>query len=197
MTLKRAYIQLNDSFFASGQAYVALSRVKTIENLHLLEYDRSAIYLEDYYRSLINWMTSVNIIRDKDGPETPECPYPKRVIDENDKKPEKKSRKRKHRETNDNDVKPKTKASKPNNTKQKNVDKRQQQRQQQQQLVILPQVDNLYAQLNVDLHDRKESFLSKSAYHTDFLFKMVIKSDQQRYEDLHENRQAPQQLSTS
>ncbi len=63
MTLERAYLQLNDSFFASGQAYVALSRVKTIENLHLLEYDRSAIYLEDYYRSLINWTKSVNLIR--------------------------------------------------------------------------------------------------------------------------------------
>ena len=33
-------------------------------------------------------------------------------------------------------------------------------------------------------------------YHTDFLFKMVIKLDEQRYEDLHENRQAPQRLST-
>ena len=36
MTLERAYIVLNENFFASGQAYVALSRVKSIENLHLL-----------------------------------------------------------------------------------------------------------------------------------------------------------------
>ena len=62
MTLDKAYIVLNRNFYASGQAYVALSRVKSIDNLHLLEFDLTAVYLDPYYRSLLDWMKSVDKI---------------------------------------------------------------------------------------------------------------------------------------
>ena len=63
MTLNTAYIQLNKNFFASGQAYVALSRVKCIDNLHLLDYDPTAIYLDSYYKDLLKWMKHVDKIQ--------------------------------------------------------------------------------------------------------------------------------------
>ncbi len=43
MTLDGAYVQLDSTFFASGQAYVALSRVRELSNLHLLPYDRTVV----------------------------------------------------------------------------------------------------------------------------------------------------------
>jgi ATP-dependent exoDNAse (exonuclease V) alpha subunit len=43
MTLNKAFIQLDSTFFAEGQAYVALSRVKKLRNVHLLAFDESAI----------------------------------------------------------------------------------------------------------------------------------------------------------
>ena len=62
MTLDRAYILLNKNFFASGQAYVALSRVKCIDSLYLLEYDSKAVCLDDYYKGLLEWMKVVDKI---------------------------------------------------------------------------------------------------------------------------------------
>ena len=53
MTLEKAYILLNKNFFASGQVYVALSRVKSLDNLHLLDYDPGAVLLKPFYRDLL------------------------------------------------------------------------------------------------------------------------------------------------
>ena len=60
MTLQKAYIQLNTNVFASDQAYVAISRVKSLDDLYLLDFDPKAIYLDAYYKSLLQWMTSVD-----------------------------------------------------------------------------------------------------------------------------------------
>ena len=60
MTLTKAYVQLNKNFFASGQAYVALSRVKCLDDLYLLDFGPTVIYLDDYYKSLLQWMASVD-----------------------------------------------------------------------------------------------------------------------------------------
>ena len=65
MTLDKAYVALNKSFFASGQAYVAISRVKCLDNLHLIEYDSSAICLKSYYGQLLKWMIENDKIRDE------------------------------------------------------------------------------------------------------------------------------------
>ena len=43
MTLTKATIDLSDSFFASGQAYVALSRVKCLSDLHLVTFSQKAV----------------------------------------------------------------------------------------------------------------------------------------------------------
>ena len=59
MTLNTAYIQVNKNFFTSGQAYVALSRGKCINDLYLLAYEPTAIYLDIYYEQLLIWMAHV------------------------------------------------------------------------------------------------------------------------------------------
>ena len=55
-TLESAYIDIGRSVFEYGQAYVALSRVKSLDALYLHDYDRSAIRAHpkvvDYYKSL-------------------------------------------------------------------------------------------------------------------------------------------------
>ena len=62
MEPKKTYVLLNENFFASGQAYVALSRVKRLEDLHLLEFVPGAIYLADRQRELLKWMESVDFV---------------------------------------------------------------------------------------------------------------------------------------
>ena len=81
MTLDRAYILLNRSFFASGLAYVALSRVKSLDKLHLIEYDPTALCLDTYYKSLLDWMKSVNRIGEVESVyegSVPQSDYPSR-----------------------------------------------------------------------------------------------------------------------
>ena len=89
MTLSRAYVQLSKSFFASGQAYVALSRVKTMQDLHLLKYDRRAIRLDPFYDKLLKWMASVDVIANEQLPpvEYPERPKEERPCSKSNKRP--------------------------------------------------------------------------------------------------------------
>jgi ATP-dependent DNA helicase PIF1 len=57
-TLDSAYIDIGRSVFEYGQAYVALSRVKSLESLYLHSYDKRAIRAHpkvvEYYESLLN-----------------------------------------------------------------------------------------------------------------------------------------------
>ncbi len=151
MTLERAYIVLNENFFASGQAYVALSRVKSIENLHLLEYDKNAIILDDYYRDLIKWMTSVNIIRDQDDGDARECPYPVKKKDDAKIKQCKRKSTEPIVEPAQHQMLPKKpkKLTKPTLVE-------------HHLSPILPEIDGYYAQLRVDLNDTKQTFLANS-----------------------------------
>ena len=70
LTVDKAIVILNNNFFASGQAYVALSRVRTLENLTLWCYTPSAIKIAPYYKQLLQWCDSVDVIRELpyDGP---------------------------------------------------------------------------------------------------------------------------------
>ena len=70
LTVDKAIVLLNHNFFASGQAYVALSRVHTADNLTLWNYTPSAIKIAPYYKQLLQWCDSVDVIRSLpyDGP---------------------------------------------------------------------------------------------------------------------------------
>ena len=63
LTVDRAIVTLNKNFFESGQAYVALSRVRKLEDLTLWDYSPNAIMLSPYYKQLLKWCDSVDVIR--------------------------------------------------------------------------------------------------------------------------------------
>ena len=70
LTVDKAVVILNHNLFASGQAYVALSRVRTADNLTLWSYTPSAIKIAPYYKQLLQWCDSIDVIRSPpyDGP---------------------------------------------------------------------------------------------------------------------------------
>ena len=70
LTVDKAVVIVNHNFFASGQAYVALSRVRTADNLTLWSYTPSAIKIAPYYKQLLQWCDSIDVIRSPpyDGP---------------------------------------------------------------------------------------------------------------------------------
>ena len=62
-TVQKAIVCLGEKFFASGQAYVALSRVRTLSDLVLWQFHPSAIYVEPFYQQLLQWCDNVDVIR--------------------------------------------------------------------------------------------------------------------------------------
>ena len=62
-TVQKAVVCLGDKLLASGQAYVALSRVRTLKDLVLWQFHPSAIYVEPFYHQLLQWCDSVDVIR--------------------------------------------------------------------------------------------------------------------------------------
>ena len=61
--IKGAIVMLNEHFFATGQAYVALSRVRRLQDLSLWDFNPCAIKLAPYYQQLLKWCNSVDIIK--------------------------------------------------------------------------------------------------------------------------------------
>ena len=55
MTVTKAVVLLNKSFFESGQAYVALSHVRNLEDLTIWRCHQSAIYILGVYKQLLQW----------------------------------------------------------------------------------------------------------------------------------------------
>ena len=62
-TVQKAVVCLNEKFFASGQAYVALSRVRKLDDLVLWDFCPAAIMLDPYQKQLLMWCDSVDVIR--------------------------------------------------------------------------------------------------------------------------------------
>jgi ATP-dependent exoDNAse (exonuclease V) alpha subunit len=61
ITLDECYIHLSKDYFQMGQAYVALSRIKDPNNLHLLSFDRHALDINDN-----KMLTEINSLEDRD-----------------------------------------------------------------------------------------------------------------------------------
>ena len=78
-TVQKAVVCLGESFFASGQAYVALSRVRTLQDLVLWQFHPSAIYLHPFYLQLLKWCDAVDAVRPT--PPTDAVDYPERNDD--------------------------------------------------------------------------------------------------------------------
>ena len=61
-TIQKAIVCLGSTFFASGQAYIALSRVKNLDDLVLWDFDPSIIKFDPFYQELLQWMDCVDVI---------------------------------------------------------------------------------------------------------------------------------------
>ena len=51
-TLKKTHLYLNTSIFCEGQTYVALSRVKNSDSVHILKFEKCAFYLGKIWEKL-------------------------------------------------------------------------------------------------------------------------------------------------
>lgn len=80
-TVQKAVVCLGESFFASGQAYVALSRVRTLQDLVLWQFHPSAIFLHPFYLQLLKWCDSVDAVRPTPPPPTDVVEHPERNDD--------------------------------------------------------------------------------------------------------------------
>ena len=76
MTVKKAVVLLNNSFFESGLAYVALSRVRNLADLTIWIYHHSGIHILGFYKQLLRWCDAQDVIRPASLPpiEDAECP---------------------------------------------------------------------------------------------------------------------------
>ena len=79
-TVQKAIVVLSKEFFESGQAYVALSHVKKLEDLVLWSFDPVAIQLDPFYKQLLDWCDCVDKIRPT--PSTINIEYPVKIKDD-------------------------------------------------------------------------------------------------------------------
>ena len=77
-TVKKAVVLLNKNFFESGQAYVALSWVKNLEDCTIWRYHHSAIYILDFYKQLLRWCDAQDTIQPPHLPPVEDGQYPSR-----------------------------------------------------------------------------------------------------------------------
>ena len=79
LTVQKAVVCLNASFFASGQAYMALSRVRRLDDITLWEFCPTTIRLLQFYKDLLRWCDCVDAIRPT--PSTEHVHFPHRLDD--------------------------------------------------------------------------------------------------------------------
>ena len=78
-TIQKAIVCLGSTFFESGQAYVALSRVRKLEDLVLWDFCTTAINLLQFYKQLLDWCDYVDEINPNPPKEV--VAYPERSDD--------------------------------------------------------------------------------------------------------------------
>ena len=71
LTVQKAIVCLSSSFFASGLAYVALSRVRRLDDMTLWDFCPSAIRLLQFYQDLLKWCDCVDAIRPTPSTDVP------------------------------------------------------------------------------------------------------------------------------
>ena len=75
-TIQKAIVCLNSKFFESGQAYVALSWVRKLEDLVLWDFCTTAINLLQFYKQLLAWCEYMDQVNPNPPKEV--VAYPKR-----------------------------------------------------------------------------------------------------------------------
>ena len=80
-TIQKAIVCLNNKFFESGHAYVALSRVRNLEDLVLWDFCVTAINLLQFYKQLLAWCDYVDETNPNSDPKGEVVPYPERCDD--------------------------------------------------------------------------------------------------------------------
>ena len=78
-TVQKAIVCLNSKFFESGQAYVALSRVRKLEDLVLWDFCTTAINLLQFYKQLLAWCEYMDQVNPNPPKEV--VAYPERCDD--------------------------------------------------------------------------------------------------------------------
>ena len=74
--MKKVVVLLNRSYFESGQAYVALSQVRNLEDLTIWRYHRSAMHILEFYRQLLRWCDAQDVIQPPNLPAVTDGHYP-------------------------------------------------------------------------------------------------------------------------
>ena len=81
MTVNDIIIKLDRSFFASGQAYVALTRTRSLDQIRLLAFDKDAIILKPFYKELITWMDHMDVFNQNGNKQYPFPAWPNKFED--------------------------------------------------------------------------------------------------------------------
>ena len=81
MTVNDIIIKLDRSFFASGQAYVALTRTRSLDQIRLLAFDKDAVILKPFYKQLITWMDEMDVFNKNGNKQYPFPAWPDKFED--------------------------------------------------------------------------------------------------------------------
>ena len=68
MTLDNVIVNIDDTIFESGQAYVALTRTKSLDQLRLLNFDKKRVFLAPYFKDLLRWMENNDFFNENRNP---------------------------------------------------------------------------------------------------------------------------------
>ena len=79
MTLDKVFVHLNKEFFGTGQAYVALSRTKTLSSLFLTKYQREAIKLDGRPKEVMEKIIRCDILQENPSGESLKLPIPVKI----------------------------------------------------------------------------------------------------------------------